>query len=81
MEDPRRKSIPTLKINIFFPTQFQESISPPITRPKIPAQVFTGSCLHLKQPPLAGSVTIYAKTTVDFSPDSFMEILTCLGTL
>ncbi len=25
MEDPRRKSIPALKINIWFPTQFQES--------------------------------------------------------
>ncbi len=28
----------------------------------------------LQQPPLAGSVTIYAKTTVDCSPDSSMEI-------
>jgi hypothetical protein len=30
-------------------------------------------------PLLAGSVTIYAKTTVNFSPDSSMEYGICIG--
>jgi hypothetical protein len=46
-ENPRRKLIPALKINSLWdmadsipylvPSQFQECIFPPITRPKIPA--------------------------------------------
>jgi hypothetical protein len=54
-EDPRTKLIPALKNNILWdmadlipylvPTQFQESIFPPMTRPKIPVQITGRNCL------------------------------------